>query len=240
MSVHLSHAHEPSYHHDQVLSTPWHCDAVRSITFPVDTCVCPSASKTRLIWGPTRHPPGTCQSNPHCPHCRRSVKWRVVKLLRRTGHLEDTPVSLSWLQIVWSEILRSPGVYVTFVVAAIVRFRRWRTRLYRSWAAVVGTTWPWPVITTFSVVVSRQYRTDCLSGDAKCLATAWWVAPACDIPMALLRWADVNLGVIVLTTVSACGLFKSLLMWPCMSSHGGLACRVTELHDARPSDYLCE
>ena len=49
-------------------------------------------------------------------HCRHSAKWHGVRMLCHTGLLGEFPTSLSWLQTVWSEILHSPGICVTYSV----------------------------------------------------------------------------------------------------------------------------
>ena len=64
-----------------------------------------------------------------------------------------------------------------------------------------------------SVVLHRAHKVESVRQEmAKWLTTTCWAGSVCNLPMALSRWADVNLGIIAFLTVSLCGLLESLLV----------------------------
>ena len=80
-----------------------------------------------------------CCSHTLCvrTHCSRTLRCRRVKTTALTGRLALIPASRRRLRTVWFEILRYPGI-ATAVDAAVVNLsRKWRHRIWRSWAGVV-------------------------------------------------------------------------------------------------------
>ena len=86
----------------------------------------------------------------------------------------------------------SPEVSVTLVVAFLVWFQRWRTWMYRSWVAVVTLRWPdLGLSLALWVVLHRAHKAEMVGLEMpNCLATVCWVAPACNLAIALLSWCQ--------------------------------------------------
>ena len=163
----------------------------------------------RLIW---EHQSSTWNmSISNCwLHCRRSAKRRDVKTLRRTGLQGTIPDSLRRLRTVWSDILCSP--WICFVVVVAVSKMR-----HPDVSILSGNVSLWrshlDLTLSLSVVLHRAHKVESVRQEtAKWLTTTCWAAPVCNLPMALSRWADVNLGIIAFHTMSLCGLFESLLV----------------------------
>ena len=215
LSVHLPHAHESSCH------APWHCHAengrlaARSLEYNAPLEI-------------YRH--ATVENEPHL-RTKRPSTWHVsVSLSADTTadaplsdvwskhcvallgfSLEKIPASFSRLRTVWSEILCacSPGIYFIVAVAIVVRLWRWCTQMYqveRQWLLCDDLI---------------PYSTDGLSGDAKLSYHKVLTCPCFNHQMALLLWADVNLGTISLPTVSLCSHFEWVMMWPFIPHQGG-------------------
>ena len=131
---------EPSYRHDWVLPSPWHCHhqndqfvarSLEHVSINIYKHMCVHQHVIEENENHLNHKTNKKTQNNlsrvhlilFCHHCRRSAKWRGVKTLGRPGLLGRVPTSHNRLPTGWSEILRSPGIRVTVVVAVVVRFR---------------------------------------------------------------------------------------------------------------------
>ena len=133
----------------------------------------------------------------HTHHWRRRRRCCCVKMTPRTGRLAWRPASRRRFRTVWSDIPRTPGNAVAVEVAVVVLSRRWRTRMYRSWAAVV--TRGLLDLGRSRVDPCCWYRSHSLVivlGDTlNALATANLPSPACKRPTALFLCASLSRGI---------------------------------------------
>ena len=145
--------------------------------------------------------------------------------------------SLSRLQTVWSESLRSPRICVAVGITVVVRFRRWRTRMYQSWAAVVNL---WLSDLCLSLTLLSGAEMVCVVTSCY-LTIAFRVAPACNLPLTSLRWADLNLDIIALPMRLPSVVMRSEWITADVAFYvppmEGSAYKVTD-HDARASQRV--
>ena len=75
---------------------------------------------------------------PNCVRTHWSRTWRCrrVKTTALTGRLALIPASRRRLRTVWSEILRCPGIAAAVDVAVVNLSRKWRNRIWWSWAGL--------------------------------------------------------------------------------------------------------
>jgi hypothetical protein len=108
-------------------------------------------------------------------------------------------MSCCWsrLRTVCELILRNPGIPAAVVDAATVRFRRWKTRIYRSCPGVVMRGLPllwrsfvepvcWNLFHTMEMVLWLTFRVR---------ATSFWDSTAWRRPIAIFRVAMSNFGI---------------------------------------------
>jgi hypothetical protein len=133
-----------------------------------------------------------------CGHtlCVRT-HWRRVKTTALTGRLALIPALRRRLRTVWSEILRCPGIAAAVDVTVVNLSRKWRSRIWRSWAGVVTLGRPnrgrscvepccWYLSQRWEMLLWETFST---------LDTCVWVSLACNRPIALLRWSSLRRGV---------------------------------------------
>jgi hypothetical protein len=119
-----------------------------------------------------------------------------VNTAPKYGLLGLMPCCRSRLRTVCELILRNPGIPVAVVDAKTVRFRRWKTRMYRSCPGVVMQGLPllwqsfvepvcWNLFHSLEMVLWLTFRI---------CATWFWDSPAWRGRIAIFRVAGSNLG----------------------------------------------
>jgi hypothetical protein len=121
---------------------------------------------------------------------------KVVNIAPKYGLLGLMLCCRSRSRTVCELILRNPGIPAAVVDAATVRFRRWKTRIYRSCPGVVMRGLPllwksfvepvcWNMFHSLEIVLWLTFRV---------CATWFWDSPAWRPPIAIFRVAVSNLG----------------------------------------------
>jgi hypothetical protein len=120
-----------------------------------------------------------------------------VNTAPKYGLLGLMPCCRSRLRTVYELILRNPGIPAAVVDAATVRFRRWKTRMYRSFPGVVMQGLPllwrsfvepvcWNLFHSLEMVFWLTFRVR---------ATSFWNSPSWRRQIAIFRVvAGSNLG----------------------------------------------
>lgn len=87
--------------------------------------------------------------------------------------------------------------------------------MYRSWARVVTLGLPdLGLSSTLFRVLKRVHNEEMVCLDTpKCVATSRCVAPACSLPIALLRCALFSLGILQVAVPMLCSLNEQRLIW---------------------------
>jgi hypothetical protein len=119
-----------------------------------------------------------------------------VNTAPKYGLLGLMPCCRSRLRTVCELILRNPGIPAAVVDAATVRFRRWKTRTYRSFQGVVMRGLPllwrsfvepvcWNLFHSLEMVLWLTFRVR---------ATSFWDSPAWRRPIAIFEWQGLTLA----------------------------------------------
>ena len=136
-----------------------------------------------------------CMTTTRGQHCSAPSRHRL-KYISKCGLLGLMPCGRRRLRTVCELVLRNPGIPAAVVDAAAVRFRRWKTQMYRSCPGVVMRGLPllwrsfvepvcWNLFHRLEMVLWLTFRVR---------VTSCRDSPAWRRPIAIFRVAGSNLG----------------------------------------------
>jgi hypothetical protein len=144
-----------------------------------------------------------------------AVLWRCLRISPTTGRLAWGPDSRSLLRTVWPEIwtFARPGV-LRAVSSAVILFRRWIRRKYLFWRCDVTRGLSLRGLSYVLYVCRRRIISleMVILDTLKWYATAWWVIPAWNIPIARSRLFWQSRGIDVLVKIHIFRMANCLLL----------------------------